>query len=315
MKRIVIVPSMYIALGLLLILLPEIITSINVQRIGALSTATTPIDPTIQRQHIDDEHHERFHRANVQRRDVLDRMIVSSFVTSFIESARPTSCHALTPSEAQEKYDTYATSYDEIDGGVASELFGIDTARKLLIQQARGKVLEVGVGTGLNLQYYNRDQMTSLDVIDISDGMLQEAVKKASTLPNLQNIPITFIMADMTTQLVEKFGLESYDTIVDTFSMCVLGDAGAQQCIDQMSRVVRPEGGQILLLENSRSSNPWLGQYQDMTADSAAMVGGRGCKYNQNIRQLIQSNHRLQIVDEAEFATGLFRSFRCVRQI
>ena len=293
-----------------------VITTIIVHPIGALSI--TPIEKSLQRQQTDDQYNERYDRANIQRRrDVLDHLRISSLLSVFVGSAPllPTSCHALTPGEAQQSYDTYATSYDEINGGIASELLGIDAARKLLIQQARGKVLEVGVGTGLNLKYYDSEQIKSLDLVDVSDGMLQEAMKKVSTLSNLQNIPINFIKADMTTQLVQKFGLESYDTIVDTFSMCVLGDEGAQQCLDQMSRVVRRDDGQILLLENSRSSNRLLGQYQDVTADSAAIAGGRGCKYNQNIRQLIQSNNRLLIVDETEFVKGVFRSFRCTRKV
>ena len=272
-----------------------------------------PINPveTFQ-QYIDDEHSKRYIGTNIQRRDVLDLVRCAS-LASVVGGA--TVCHGLTPSEAQQNYDTYATSYDQLDGGIASELLGLDTARKLLIQQARGKVLEVGVGTGLNLQYYKGDQVTSLDLVDISDGMRQVAMSKIATLSNLQNIPIRFIKADMTTELEQKFGLESYDTIVDTFSMCVLGDEGTRQCLDQMSRVVRGQGGQILLLENSRSSNPFLGGYQDATAGTAANVGGRGCMYNQNIRQLIQSNRRIRITSEAEFATGLFRSFCCIRNI
>lgn len=286
------------------------LSTTTLQPIHAFSR--TPIVASLSQQRIDDDDFKRYDRSNIQRRDVLDLARYSTFASIFVGS---TVCHGLTPSEAQQKYDTYATSYDQIDGGFASELLGIDTARKLLIQQARGKVLEVGVGTGLNLPYYNCDQVTSLDLVDISDGMLQMAMNKVAALSNLKNIPINFIKADMTTQLEQKFGLESYDTIVDTFSMCVLGDERTQQCLDQMSRVVRREGGQILLLENSRSSNPFLGRYQDATADTAANVGGRGCIYNQNIQQLIQSNDRIRIVDEAEFSTGLFRSFRCMRSI
>ena len=292
----------------------QIPNNINLPIINAFSV--TPKEISIsQPQFIDDDDDDYYKRYNsIQRRDVLDLVRCSTFASVIAAS---TACHALTPTEAQQKYDIYAPSYDQIDGGIASELLGIDIARKSLIQQVRGKVLEVGVGTGLNLQYYNsNNQITSLDLVDISDGMLQVAMGKGAALSNLlNNIPINFIRADMTTQLVQKFGLESYDTIVDTFSMCVLGDVGTQQCLDQMSRVIRRDGGQILLLENSRSSNPFLGKYQDVTADTAANVGGRGCIYNQNIRELIQANDRIQIIDETEYATGLFRSFRCTRII
>jgi ubiquinone/menaquinone biosynthesis C-methylase UbiE len=294
-----------------------VLTAIVVNPITALSVNLVEKSFQKKLRHLDNESGEQYDCVTIRRRDVLDRVRISSLRSVFVGSTLlvPTLCHALTPTEAQKSYNNYATSYDLLDGGIASKRLGIDDARKSLIQQARGKVLEVGVGTGLNLRYYNGDQVTSLDLVDISDGMIQEAMQKVSTLDNLQNIPINFIKADITSQLVQKLGLESYDTIVDTFSLCVLGDEGAHQCLEQMSRVVRREGGQILLLENSRSSNPWLGQYQDVTADAAAAVGGRGCKYNQNVRQLIQSNTRLQIIDETEFVTGLFRSFRCVRKV
>jgi methyltransferase OMS1, mitochondrial len=260
---------------------------------------------------------QRFDDQNLKRRDIFHRLkcyfIAGCSIVKTPSLFTTSSCYALTPNEAQQQYDTYATSYDQIDGGQISTLLGIDNARKLLIEQAYGKVLEVGVGTGLNLRFYKNDQITSLDLVDISPGMLQEARNKVLMFPNLQNIPINFVTADMTSQLVDHFGSESFDTVIDTFSMCVLGSKGTQQCLDQLCRLIRTDGGQLLLLENSRSSNPLLGFYQDTTADIVATAGGRGCLYNQDIDTLIRSNHQLRIVDEHEFATGLFRSFRCTR--
>ena len=69
--------------------------------------------------------------------------------------------------------------------------------------------------------------------------------------------------------------------------------------------------GQILLLENSRSSNPLLGIYQDATATSAAGLGGKGCVYNQNVEDMIQSTGGMKIDQENLYAAGLFRSFQC----
>lgn len=60
----------------------------------------------------------------------------------------PSCASALTPEEASRKYDTYASSYDDLDGGKASTLFGIEEARRELIQNVKGDVLEIGVGTG-----------------------------------------------------------------------------------------------------------------------------------------------------------------------
>lgn len=68
----------------------------------------------------------------------------------------------------------------------------------------------------------------------------------------------------------------------------------------------------MLLLENSRSSIPLLGLYQDATATSAAEMGGKGCLYNQNVEAMIQATSGMKIEEHNLYAAGLFRSFRCV---
>ena len=76
----------------------------------------------------------------------------------------------------KEDYDTYAADYDVLDGGPLSKWLGLEAARSELIQQAKGRVLEVAVGTGLNLQYYTPvlSQIKSIDAIDVSAGMIKE---------------------------------------------------------------------------------------------------------------------------------------------
>lgn len=71
--------------------------------------------------------------------------------------------------------------------------------------------------------------------------------------------PFIPLQADAT-QLPLQSG--AYDTVVDTFSLCVIPDPLA--ALKEMARVVRPaaQGGRVLLLEHSRSSNPLLGAYQ-----------------------------------------------------
>lgn len=236
-------------------------------------------------------------------------------VASVVSVASPHSSAALSPLEAEEQYDRYAATYDQLDGGKASEVLGIEDARLALIEKARGKVLEIGVGTGLNLDKYLEQNISSLTWVDISDGMLQEAKSKIKTLPSLNGIPVDFIRADATLDLVDRFGSGTFDTVVDSFSLCVLGNEGALRCLDQLSQVVRSRqnGGRLLLLENSRSSNPFLGLYQDATADFTASAGGKGCLYNQDVKQLIQSTKGLDIIEEKEYLAGIFRSYECVR--
>lgn len=218
---------------------------------------------------------------------------------------------ALTPEEASVAYDSYAANYDALDGGTASTVLGLDGARASLFRKAKGKVLEIGVGTGLNLSKYDASQASSLTVVDIAEGMLAEARARAASMD--LSIPVEFIKADATSELIGLFGPNSFDTVVDSFSLCVMGDEGARQCLKQMAAVVKPSIGRVLLLENSRSSSPALGWYQDLTANAAASVGGKGCVYNQDVASMILETEVLKIDDTKSFVSGLFRSFECVK--
>ena len=71
--------------------------------------------------------------------------------------------------------------------------------------------------------------------------------------------------------------------------------------------------GQLLLIENIKSSNVLLSLYQDATVDTAAKMGGKGCVSNQDVRSFIIQTDGLTLVSEREYASGVFRSFVCVR--
>jgi len=235
-------------------------------------------------------------------------------------SMQPLSSYALNPREAEQQYDTYAPSYDVLDGGSPSKTLGIDQARNNLIKMARGDVLELGAGTGLNLDKYDISRLSSLTLVDISEGMLQQArgklgEKELTDKLQTSGVRVRLVKADATSELVDQFGPEAFDTVVDSFSLCVMGDQGAKDCLRQIGQVVKKgkDGGQVLLLENSRSSNLLLGAYQDITADVAASAGGKGCVYNQDVSRMIQESGALSVLYEKPLVAGLFRSFICVK--
>jgi hypothetical protein len=153
----------------------------------------------------------------------------------------PSPARGLSPEEAATAYDSYASTYDDLDGGKASSLLGIEEARSALFGKARGSVLEIGAGTGLNLNKYNLSQISSLTLLDVSDGMLQEARKRVSSVPAFSDISVRFVKADATSELVERFGLGAFDTVLDSFSLCVMGNEGARRCLDQVRQVVKSE--------------------------------------------------------------------------
>jgi methyltransferase OMS1, mitochondrial len=215
----------------------------------------------------------------------------------------------------------------------------MDQARSTLLAQAYGSVLEIGCGTGLNLNKYDFSKISSLTLVDVSTGMLQQA-KQRVTRMRQQSLPqqhsssshsssslmmfpnddllknIRFVQADATSELVQQFGTSSFDTVVDTFSFCVMGNKGARDCLQQMVQVVvkgkEGKNGQLLLLEHTRSSsNPWLGWYQDVTADTAAVWGGKGCVYNQDVSKMIQDTVGIEVVRKDVYAAGLFAGYTC----
>ena len=260
--------------------------------------------------------------------------------------------NAISSSEAETSYNKYASNYDALDGGSLADSLGIEKARtNLLRNNARGKVLEIGVGTGLNLSKYkfasssyrrtrtrtrtrtadidsdpnlaletdddndNDYGVTSLTLVDISDGMMSEAREKLNSLKIPPHVDVQFIKADATQDLETLFADQGhyFDTVVDTFSLCVMGNDGARRCLEQMKSVLRKETGRILLIENARSSNAALGLYQDLTADAAAKMGGKGCVSNQNVGSMIRDIKDLELLEEEQFASGVFRSFICKR--
>ena len=83
-------------------------------------------------------------------------------------------------------YDGYAATYDDLDGGAfATETLGLEKSRRDLTSRATGDVLELGVGTGLNLPGYDLragGAIRSLTAVDISGGMLNEARTRADEL-------------------------------------------------------------------------------------------------------------------------------------
>ena len=87
---------------------------------------------------------------------------------------------SLTSKEISQKYDRFARWYDIVEG-IPDVLLGVRELRKQILQHARGRVLEVAVGTGKNLQYY-RGSLNELTAVDLSKGMLDGARIRAEKL-------------------------------------------------------------------------------------------------------------------------------------
>jgi ubiquinone/menaquinone biosynthesis C-methylase UbiE len=117
--------------------------------------------------------------------------------------------------------------------------------RQWVCSQARGEVLDIGVGTGRNIEYY--PQGIRLTAIDISAPMLDVARQRAIELGREVDLRVGDAQA-------LEFASATFDTVVFTLSLCSIPDD--RKAISEAKRVLRP-GGRLLLLEHVASPR-WL---------------------------------------------------------
>ena len=241
--------------------------------------------------------------GRVSRQQVLleaPRVLTAALVTLHTGVQEAVAAKSSATQAIQADYDRFSEKYDELDGGAAADALGIEQARADMLGSANGRVLEVAVGTGLNLPKYKFRQVSKLVAIDLSPGMLVQAKAKASALA-LDGAQIEFATMDVENL---EFPDASFDTVVDTFSLCVFPDPVA--ALKEMRRVCKP-GGRILLLENSVSDNAVLAAYQKATAPLVAKVGGKGCFYDQDPAALAAAAGLRVVLNRALVAGGVLR--------
>lgn len=126
--------------------------------------------------------------------------------------------------------------------------------RKEVIAEARGRVLEIGIGTGANLPHYGAD-VTEIVGIEPEAAMLDRARQTAAglTLP----APLTLAVGDA--QALE-YPDESFDTVLMCLVLCTIPDP--LKALQEARRVLKP-GGQVVFLEHVRSPEAGLARWQD----------------------------------------------------
>jgi ubiquinone/menaquinone biosynthesis C-methylase UbiE len=148
--------------------------------------------------------------------------------------------------------------------------------RERVVAGAAGRVLEIGIGSGVNLPLYSR-ALREVVGLEPSPGLLSMAERGAERA----DLPVRLLEGS-----AESIPLDdaSVDTVVMTWTLCSIPDAG--RALAEMRRVLRP-GGRLLFVEHGEAPDAWIRWWQDrLTPMSKRFVGG--CHLGRPIRKLIE---------------------------
>lgn len=135
---------------------------------------------------------------------------------------------------------------------ILAERRGLRRVRRDLVAQSKGRVVEIGAGTGLNLDYYS-ESVSELVLTEPSPhmaGKLRERARHASLNIRVLEAPAEAL----------PFDDDSVDTVVSTLVLCTVTDP--QKALREVARVLRP-GGSLLFAEHVRSGSPRAARWQD----------------------------------------------------
>ncbi len=149
--------------------------------------------------------------------------------------------------------------------------------RQLTLANAKGNVLEIGFGTGLNVRYYPPavTKLTALDSENFRPDLVRQRIAKA-------HMPIERVQLDAGGKL--PFADASFGTVVTTWTLCSIANVDA--ALLEMKRVLRPDGI-LLFCEHGRSDEAKTAAWQDRLNPLQKIIGC-GCNMNRAIDRLIQ---------------------------
>lgn len=150
----------------------------------------------------------------------------------------------------KKRYNRASIFYDIMEAPM--EAMALKSWRVDAMTELKGKVLEIGVGTGKNIEYYPED--LEITAIDFSEKMLEKAKKKAV----LHNKKIDLLLMDAEQM---DFANDTFDTVFTTCVFCSVPDP--VKGLLEIMRVCKP-GGKIVMIEHVRSEKKVLGIIMDV---------------------------------------------------
>ena len=165
-----------------------------------------------------------------------------------------------------------------------SERLGMASRRRNLLAGARGSVLEIGAGTGLNLRHYP-DGLEELVLVE--PGELMASRIDRSRAP--EGVPTRLVHAPAE---YLPFDDATFDTVVSTLVLCTVSDPA--RAVSELTRVLKP-GGRLLFCEHVEAKPGWRRALQRRSARPWAALAD-GCRCDRPTLATIESQMRLESV-------------------
>jgi len=153
----------------------------------------------------------------------------------------------------------------------------VQRQRAKIVPRAQGRVLEIGIGTGRNLPFYDHAKLEKLYGLDPALQMHRKArqrMREAGLEVELVDLPAERIPMDDA----------SFDTVLTTFTLCTIPDAAA--ALREMRRVLKPQG-RLLFCEHGAAPDPSVRRWQDRLTPIWKPIAG-GCHLNRDIPGLLR---------------------------
>ncbi|WP_199424775.1 class I SAM-dependent methyltransferase [Actinotalea solisilvae] len=183
-----------------------------------------------------------------------------------------------------------ATVYDPFLA--RGERLGLERRRIALLAGARGRVLEIGTGTGLNLAHYPAD---------VEELVLTEPVAPMADRARAR-LAASGRAAEVLAAPAEDLPVAtaSVDTVVSTLVLCTVRDV--ESALSEVARVLRP-GGRLLFVEHVHAAGTALGRWQTRLAGPWAGCAG-GCRCDRDLLAAITARFEVRTLHRAEW-TGM----------
>jgi ubiquinone/menaquinone biosynthesis C-methylase UbiE len=185
-----------------------------------------------------------------------------------------------------------------IDRGMRNKV--MTTHRPRIPPLARGRVLELGMGSGLNIPYYTR-QVEHLFGLEPSDRLLETAAERAEQAP----FPVTFIGSG-----AENIPLQTHslDTVISTWTLCSIPRLEA--ALQEVRRVLNP-AGRLIFMEHGLAPEPEVARLQQRLLPIFRILAG--CVLNREIDRLIRgSGFRFAAIEKTYLEGPRFLSYHYI---